>query len=93
MTALRVMWLSPAQGLDPLGAGVLEDGIAAHPEGPAVVAGGAGQRGDGLEAVAANRLAVADAHGPFGGALLEAAAHDRAQQGGDDSEDSRAKGG
>ncbi|MEU9984936.1 hypothetical protein [Streptomyces sp. NPDC050856] len=62
-----------ARGFDPLGAGALEDGVAAHPLRPAVVAGGAGQRGDGLQVVATNRCAVIDADGPFGGAFLEAA--------------------
>ncbi|MFJ9655552.1 hypothetical protein [Streptomyces microflavus] len=48
------------------------------------VAGGAGQGGDGIQAVAADRLAGGDADLSFGGAFLEAAGDDRTEQGGDD---------
>jgi hypothetical protein len=50
-------------------------------------------RGHALAPVAADRLAVAGAQEPFGGAFLEAAGHDRAQQGGDDGERGGGEGG
>ncbi|MEU6680946.1 hypothetical protein [Streptomyces sp. NPDC046925] len=86
------MWLA-AQGLDPLGPGLGEDGMGAHPNRPAMVADGAGKGGDGLQPVAADRLAVAHTHRPFGGALLEPSGHDRTQQRGEDGEGGADEGG
>lgn len=73
-----------AQGFDPFGVGSREGGVAAKPHRGAVVAGGAGQGGDGFQTVAADRLAVGDTDLSFGGAFLEAAGDDRTEQGADD---------
>ncbi|MFH8411169.1 hypothetical protein ACH4FX_41330 [Streptomyces sp. NPDC018019] len=81
------------QSLDPFGAGALEDGVSALPHRCAVVAGGVGQRGDGLQTVTADCLPMADEDRAFGGPLLEAPRDECALQGGDDGEASGDEGG